>query len=105
MMAIEPGLTLSCSFVVTCADAQEPVGRSTQFIEVNGSRLHVEREGSGPPLLFLHGGLQFFANDPEYLWVRSLQNLLVAGSTQKTANECAVRGRAIRKLIVNERSS
>ncbi len=49
--------------------------------------------------------LQFFANDPEYLWVRSLQNLLVAGSTQKTANECAVCGHAIRKLIVNVGSS
>ena len=38
-------------------------GRSTRLMEVNGSRLHVEREGRGPPLLFLHGGLQFFASD------------------------------------------
>jgi pimeloyl-ACP methyl ester carboxylesterase len=55
--------TLSCSLLVATAAADEPGGRLTRLIEVNGSRLHVEREGSGPPLLFLHGGLQFFAND------------------------------------------
>ena len=55
--------TMSCSLFVSPAHADEAVGRSTQLMEVNGSRLHVEREGSGPPLLFLHGGLQFFASD------------------------------------------
>lgn len=55
--------TMSCSLFVAPAHADEAVGRSTQLMEVNGSRLHVEREGSGPPLLFLHGGLQFFASD------------------------------------------
>jgi pimeloyl-ACP methyl ester carboxylesterase len=56
-------LTLGCLLFVGPAEADQPVGRSTQIIEVNGSRLHVEREGNGPPLLFLHGGLQFFASD------------------------------------------
>jgi pimeloyl-ACP methyl ester carboxylesterase len=55
--------TLSGLLFVTPAGADEPPGRSTQIIEVNGSRLHVEREGNGPPVLFLHGGLQFFASD------------------------------------------
>jgi pimeloyl-ACP methyl ester carboxylesterase len=55
--------TLSCLFLVAPAEADQPVVRSTQIIEVNGSRLHVERDGSGPPLLFLHGGLQFFASN------------------------------------------
>ncbi len=45
------------------AVADEVPGRSTQLMEVNGSRLHVELEGRGPPLLFLHGGLQYFASD------------------------------------------
>ncbi len=44
------------------AAADEAVGRSSHLVEVNGSRLHVEREGHGPPLLFLHGGLQFFSS-------------------------------------------
>lgn len=48
---------------VVSVAADDMPGRSTQFMEVNGSRLHVEREGSGPPLLLLHGGLQFFASD------------------------------------------
>ena len=43
--------------------ADDVGGRSTMLMEANGSRLHVEREGRGPPLLFLHGGLQFFASD------------------------------------------
>jgi pimeloyl-ACP methyl ester carboxylesterase len=54
---------LSCLLFAAPAEADQPVGRSTQIIEVNGSRLHIEREGNGPPLLFLHGGLQFFASD------------------------------------------
>jgi pimeloyl-ACP methyl ester carboxylesterase len=48
---------------VAPAVADEMPGRSTQLVEVNGSQLHVELEGRGPPLLFLHGGLQFFASD------------------------------------------
>ena len=51
------------ALTVASAAADEVPGHSTRLMEVNGSRLHVEREGSGPPLLFLHGGLQFFAND------------------------------------------
>ena len=47
--------------------------------------------------------LQFFANDPDYLFVRRWQNLLVAGSAQKAANQCAVCGCAMRKLIVHKR--
>jgi pimeloyl-ACP methyl ester carboxylesterase len=41
-----------------CADgaARQP-GR---FVEVRGARLFVEIQGSGPPLVFLHGGLDHF---------------------------------------------
>lgn len=48
---------------VTSSAADDVAGRSTRLMEANGSRLHVELEGRGPPLLFLHGGLQFFASD------------------------------------------
>ncbi len=58
---------LTCALISALAvapvAADDTSGRSAQLMEVNGSRLHVEREGHGPPLLFLHGGLQFFASD------------------------------------------
>ena len=41
---------------VACAGAS-PAGR---LVEVRGARLHVETQGSGPPLVFLHGGLDDF---------------------------------------------
>ena len=54
---------LIVALAVPLAAADDVPGPSTRLMEVNGSRLHVERDGSGPPLLFLHGGLQFFASD------------------------------------------
>ena len=39
-----------------CAEGA-PAGR---FVEVRGARLFVEMQGSGPPILFLHGGLDDF---------------------------------------------
>lgn len=41
------------------AVAADPTAR---LIDVRGSHLHVETEGSGPPTVFLHGGLQYFDN-------------------------------------------
>jgi pimeloyl-ACP methyl ester carboxylesterase len=49
----------SLAFASTCAVAAGP---NAGLIEVRGSRLYVETEGSGPPIVFLHGGLQFFDN-------------------------------------------
>ena len=54
---------LISALTVAPVAADQADGRSSRLMEVNGSRLHVEREGHGPPLLFLHGGLQFFASD------------------------------------------
>lgn len=51
------------ALAVAPAAADEMIGRSTRIMDVNGSKLHVEREGHGPPLLFLHGGLQFFSSN------------------------------------------
>ena len=35
----------------------------SRFVEVRGNKLHVETAGSGSPILFLHGGVVFFANN------------------------------------------
>lgn len=39
-----------------------PTNPAAQFIEVRGSRLYTETIGSGPPIVFLHGGILFFDN-------------------------------------------
>ncbi len=41
------------------AHAQDPGGTQRMY-EVRGAKLHVETLGHGPPLLFLHGGMNFF---------------------------------------------
>ncbi|MEO8935484.1 MAG: alpha/beta hydrolase [Burkholderiaceae bacterium] len=46
-----------------CAAAPASADGPGRFVDVHGSKLWVEIEGSGPPLLFLHGGLQFFSGD------------------------------------------
>lgn len=50
-------VTLAFASVATLAHAQ------SRFVEVRGNKLHVETLGSGQPILFLHGGLVFFANN------------------------------------------
>jgi pimeloyl-ACP methyl ester carboxylesterase len=37
-------------------------GERREFVEVHGSRLYVQVSGSGPPVVFLHGGLHHFDN-------------------------------------------
>ena len=49
--------TLALASAATLAPAQ------SRFVEVRGNKLHVETMGSGPPILFLHGGVVFFANN------------------------------------------
>src|SRR6478672_4684405 len=49
--------------------------------------------------------IQFFADDPDYFCVRGCQNLLIARSTQKTADKCSAFRSAMRKLIMDERRS
>jgi pimeloyl-ACP methyl ester carboxylesterase len=36
---------------------------SSQSYDVHGAKIHVEIAGSGPPIVFLHGGLVFFDNN------------------------------------------
>jgi pimeloyl-ACP methyl ester carboxylesterase len=43
-----------------CAD--QAASATARFVSVHGQKIHVEIEGSGPPLVFLHGGLLFFDN-------------------------------------------
>ena len=43
-------------FQPACAEG-EP---SSRFVEVRGARLFVQTQGSGPPIVFLHGGLDDF---------------------------------------------
>ena len=51
-----PTLTLAL-YAAGAAAADAPPGR---FVEVGGARPYVQTQGSGPPLLFLHGGLDHF---------------------------------------------
>ena len=51
-----PGLFL-VAWMSGAACAEAPPGR---FVEVRGARLWVETQGSGPPVVFLHGGLDHF---------------------------------------------
>ncbi len=45
------------------AIAGETIRASSTSGQERGSMLHVETFGSGPPILFLHGGLVYFANN------------------------------------------
>ena len=42
--------------------AQDPDG-TARLYEVRGARLYVQTFGRGPPMLFLHGGMNFFDNN------------------------------------------
>jgi pimeloyl-ACP methyl ester carboxylesterase len=54
---------LATLLAFTLALAPAAVQGETRFVDVRGNKLHVETLGSGPPLLFLHGGVVFFANN------------------------------------------
>lgn len=56
------------AFACTPAAAQDS-GGSHRFVEVRSAKLFTQISGHGPPILFLHGGLQFF--DPSFLHQRS----------------------------------
>ncbi len=45
------------------AHADEETPATHRFYEVRGTKLYVETLGSGPPLVFLHGGLVYFDNN------------------------------------------
>jgi len=49
--------------VMALACASVLVRAESRFVEIRGNKLHVETVGSGPPILFLHGGVVFFANN------------------------------------------
>jgi pimeloyl-ACP methyl ester carboxylesterase len=55
------GLT-GASAASASAGAAPSSGDSGRLYEVNGAKLFVEISGAGPPILFLHGGLNFFDN-------------------------------------------
>lgn len=48
------------SVLASSAFADERPAVDGRLIDVDGSRLWVQSEGSGPPIVFLHGGMQFF---------------------------------------------
>lgn len=50
----------ACATAVLCAHAAGSAAASHRYYEVDGSRLYVETVGSGPPIVFLHGGIRFF---------------------------------------------
>jgi pimeloyl-ACP methyl ester carboxylesterase len=47
---------------LVAAHAEDPNG-TQRLYEVRGARLYVETFGHGPPILFLHGGMNFFDNN------------------------------------------
>lgn len=55
-------LALACSLLVVPAQSQD-VAAAGRFVEVRGSRLHVQMQGSGAPLVFLHGGVRDFESN------------------------------------------
>lgn len=48
-------LTLVAALIAICAGTAGAQNRQTGFAEVNGTRLYYEVEGSGQPLVFIHG--------------------------------------------------
>ncbi len=44
------------------ATSAETAPHTAAYLDVGGSKIYVETFGSGPPLLFLHGGLLYFDN-------------------------------------------
>ena len=49
-------------FAVVAAFAGEARSDEGRLYDIDGSKLWVQSEGSGPPVVFLHGGLQSFAS-------------------------------------------
>ena len=51
---------LALAGTATPAGSIAPPPGGTRFYHVNGAQLYVEVSGTGPPILFLHGGLSYF---------------------------------------------
>jgi pimeloyl-ACP methyl ester carboxylesterase len=56
-------LALTCATAGTAAGPDAAPVWTGRFIDVRGSHLWVETRGSGPPLVFLHGGILYFDNN------------------------------------------
>lgn len=48
------GFIVAAACVLACVSSRAQA--KTQFVSVNGLRMYVEEQGSGPPLVLLHGG-------------------------------------------------
>lgn len=55
-------LGIACALAAMAPAAQEGAAGAGQLHDVRGARLYVERQGSGAPVVFLHGGAQHFDN-------------------------------------------
>src|SRR5437763_12952774 len=53
-------LAAVCTFSLMPAHADAGEVAAHRYYTVNGASLYVETFGSGPPIVFLHGGLGFF---------------------------------------------
>ena len=54
---------LPAFFALVCACIATPANADARFVEVRGNKLYVETHGGGEPILFLHGGVVYFANN------------------------------------------
>ena len=52
----------ACSLAALPVWAGERLAQRPELVEVDGSKLYVETSGSGPPIVFLHGGIHHFDN-------------------------------------------
>jgi pimeloyl-ACP methyl ester carboxylesterase len=56
-------LGIGCAAAVLPSHAEESATAGGRFLEVHGARLYVESQGSGAPIVFLHGGVGYFESD------------------------------------------
>src|SRR5450631_4775125 len=55
-------LSVACICIAAPSFADGSVAETHRFYVVHGAKLYVQTYGSGPPIVFLHGGVVFFDN-------------------------------------------
>lgn len=56
-------LAIACALAATPSQAEDTIAAAGHLHEVRGARLYIESQGSGPPIVFLHGGVVYFESN------------------------------------------